>query len=281
MKEEKEIVYIELPKICPSCGTSVIIKESEDGVKTIYCPNERCTCRFINILDHFCGKSGLDIKGLSKATLEKLEVEGWLNSISDIFLLKSRQREWEKLPGFGNKSVQNILDAINKARDTTLEKFITALGIPLIGSTVAKDISKRVDGNYDDYRRLVDDDEFRFDEWPQYGPEMNKALKNFDYTEADEIAKKYLSMKKDIAETVTESLKGKTFAITGKLSRKRDDIKADIEAAGGKVTGSVSGKTNYLVCNDKSSTTGKSADAAKLGVPVITEEELMEMLNAE
>ena len=265
---------------CPSCETATVVKESEDGIKTIYCPNEQCTCRFINRLDHFCGKSGLDIKGLSRQTLEKLEQKGWLNRFNDVFTLCDHDKEWKALPGFGDKSVSRILDAVDVARNTTLDKFITALGIPLIGSTVAKTIAKKCDYDWDVFRTFVYKDPFSFDEWDGFGPEMNKALKNFDYTDADELIENYIILQKEVMAAATESLKGKTFVITGKLSKSRDKIKADIEAAGGKVTGSVSGKTNYLVCNDKSSTTGKSADAVKLGVPVITEEELMEMLNA-
>lgn len=142
---------------------------------------------------------------------------------------------------------------------------------------MAKDISKRVKGSYDNYRRLVDDSRFTFEEWDGYGVETNNALKNFDYTELDELVKKYLIIKKVEEEKTTDSLAGVTFVITGKLSKTRDAIKADIEKAGGKVATSVSRKTNYLVCNNPENTT-KYNKAVEFNIPIITEKELWEKM---
>lgn len=274
---KKPDTEIKIPEICPSCGELLVIEESADGVQTLLCRNEKCTCRFINRMDHFCGKAGLDIKGLSKQTLEKLESQGWILKISDLFNLKRWESEWKNLPGFGDKSVSKILDSIDEARNTTLEQILSAIGIPLIGRTMAKDISKRVKGSYDNYRRLVDDSRFTFEEWDGYGVETNNALKNFDYTELDELVKKYLIIKKVEEEKTTDSLAGVTFVITGKLSKTRDAIKADIEKAGGKVATSVSRKTNYLVCNNPENTT-KYNKAVEFNIPIITEKELWEKM---
>ena len=257
---------------CPICGGLTSIIKSDSGVEVLYCDNEECPGKLAQRIDHFCGKKGLDIKGISRKTIEKLIEWGWINGIADIFRLAEHKIEWESKPGFGNASVSKILDSIDGARKSTeTEAFLSALGIPLIGRTVSKEIVKYY-STWKDFRDAVGGDWTAFD---GFGPEMSKAINSFDYTEADEIAE-MLNFKSAEADEVTQSegIKDKTFVITGKLSRKRDDIKAEIEHRGGKVTGSVSSKTTYLVCNDKNSTTGKSADAKRLGIPVITEEEL-------
>ena len=269
---------IEYPKNCPNCGKPTIINESEEGVKTLQCSNEHCTCRFINILDHFCSKKGLDIKGLSTATLEVLESQGWVKSLGDLFLLESKREEWENLDGFGIKSVQKIYDAINAAKTTTLTKYITALGIPLIGSTVAKEISNKCSGSWQKFRELVKDSKFSFDEWDGFGPEMNKALKYFDYTEADDLIEKYITIQEDKVVT-TENLpfKDKIIVITGrlKLVQNREKLISIVEKNGGKVTGSVSSKTSILINNDISSDSSKNKKAKELNIPIITEEEFL------
>ena len=270
--------YIDIIKVCPYCGKETIIKESNDGVKILYCSNEQCTCRFINRLDHFCGKKGLDIKGLSKHTLEKLESKGWLKNISDLFLLHNKKSSWVNLSGFGETSVNKILDAIEKSKNTTLEKILCGIGIPLIGSSSAKEISKRVKGSYDNFRQLVNDSKFDFSEWNGFGFEMNSALKEFNYDELDYIVKNYLTIETiNEEESTNNKINGLTFVITGKLSKSREEIKADIERAGGKVTGSVSSKTNYLVCNTPENTT-KYKKALELNIPIINEKKLFEIL---
>lgn len=271
------IIFDAMSCKCPICNSIVKIIESESGVENLVCPNEQCEGKLIQRLDHFCGKKGLDIKGLSKMTLEKLINWGWVNNIQDIFELKNYREEWVKKPGFGVKSVDNILAAIETSRETTLDKFITSLGIPLIGTTAAKSLAKIFD-DYEEFRSYVDADDVSFEEFENFGYEMNSALKRYDYSLADEMIKTgIITITSLVKEEKSNGLNGLTFVITGRLSRKRDDIKADIEAKGGKVTGSVSSKTSYLVCNDKNSNTGKSKDAKALGIPIITEEELNQL----
>lgn len=262
--------------LCPICGQLTEIKNN-DNILTVHCVNPDCDGKLVNKINHFVGKKGLDVKGLSKMTLEKLINWGWINNIRDIFELKNCREEWVKKPGFGVKSVDNILAAIEDARHTTLDKFISALGIPLIGTTAAKAISKYVKGSFDTFIAEVDFGDFS--ELDNFGYEMNKSLKSFDYTLAIEmIDNAIIEIEVEEVETTSSTpLEGLTFCITGRLSRRRDDIKADIEAKGGKVTGSVSSKTSYLICNDKNSNTGKSKDAKALGIPIITEEELNQL----
>ena len=268
---------IPAPEVCPVCGKPTKIKNN-DGVKVLYCDNPSCEGKLINVLDHFCGKKGLDIKGLSKARIEDLIEWGWVSNIKDIFELDKYRNEWINKSGYGVTSVDKFLKSIKDSSNTTLDKFICSLGIPLIGSTASKEIARKI-GTYDKFRQYIDD-KFDFSEWEGFGDIMSQSLLKYDYTLADEIAKEYLTIELPKEENKNNNVKGKTFVITGRLkSGTRDQIKAKIEAAGGKVTGSVSGKTSYLVNNDVNSTTSKNATAKRLGVPIINEDTLLTMLD--
>ena len=263
---------------CPICGAQLELNNN-DGVLTLYCPNETCDGKLLNKLDHFCGKKGLDIKGISKATLEKLMDWGWVENISDIFTLKSHRDEWIKKDGFGVKSVDKILDAIEAAAQScNLVAYISSLGIPLIGQSVAKDLAK-VFATYEDFRAAVAAG-YDFSKLPNFGYEKTQALLNFDYTQADTV-RKYLNLTNEKEEKMSKSLEGLTFVCTGKLQfhKNRTELKALIEKNGGKLTDSVSSKTNYLINNDISSESGKNKTAKSLGVPIITEQQFLSMIN--
>lgn len=263
--------------LCPVCGGGTAIIKSESGVKNLVCTNPSCSGKLANKIEHYCDRvKGNDIRGLSKKTIEKLIEWEWVKTISDIYSLSTYEREWKNKPGFGEKSVSNILNAIELSKRASLPQFISSLGIDLIGTRAAKVLANRFK-TWEKFREFIDDKKSTFEEIEGFGEEMNYALKKFDYAEADKIAQ-MLTFEEVVESAAAADLGGKTFSITGKLSRKRDDIKADIENAGGKVTGSVSSKTTYLVCNDKNSTTGKSAKAKQLNIPIITEEELMALL---
>ena len=270
-------------KVCPICGQPVEIVTSDSDVKNVICTNPACPGKLVNILDHFCGKKGLDIKGLSKKTFEKLADWGWVNGIIDIPKLKEHRNDWINKPGFGVGSVDKILNSIETAfSDAYLNNFISAIGIPLIGSTVAKDISKKVD-SWAGFRNLIDTN-FDFTSWAGFGYEMNKSLHDFNYSEADELAKFITFRTEDkMRQDKSVQLDGKIFVITGKLlyHSNRQQLVDKIEAAGGKVSSSVSAKTNYLVNNDIQSTSAKNKKALELKIPIITEEELLEMIENE
>lgn len=263
------------PEFCPCCEKPVYRRVSDSGVENYYCENPQCEGKLVERLEHFCSRKGLDIRGLSEQTLEKLVDWKWVKSIKDLYNLSSRQREWKNKLGFGEKSVDNILIAIENSKHTTLEKFISAIGIPLIGERVSKILAEKCE-NWETFRNLIKKDSFSFEEWDGFGYEMNRELKHFNYDEADELAKMFTFTV--VEKAGNDVLKGKTFVITGKLSRKRDDIIKDVENAGGKVVSSVSGKTNYLVCNKPEDTT-KYHKAEQLGIPIITENQLMNMMN--
>ena len=267
---------------CPICGGSTSLKESDSGTINLVCDEPTCKGKLINRLDHFCSKKGLDIKGLSKATLEKLIDWGYVNDLDDLFNLDMVRDVWIKQPGFGEKSVNKIIAAVYAASQTaTLDAVISAAGIPLIGRTVAKDLAKRFK-TYENFREHINKG-FDFSQLDGYGPEMSKALLTFDYGELDFIVGSYMKIyvPEDKEESKAKSLEGTTFVITGKLKmyKNRDALKAEIEAHGGKVSGSVTKKTDYLINNDINSTTAKNKTAKELGVPIITEEDFINIFD--
>ena len=264
---------IEIPEICPICGGNTEIRKDNDS-EMLYCINPHCEGKFINRLDHFCGKRGLDIKGLSTATLEKLINWGWISSYIDIYNLENKSNEWKNKAGFGEKSVERILEAIQNSKNTTLEAVIAAAGIPLIGRTVAKELCKYIK-TYDEFKEKINSG-FDFTEYAGFGEAMKDALLSFDYSEIDEVVSQALNIQEDIQKDGGNKLDGLTFCVTGKVHiyKNRDELKADIESNGGKVVGSMSSKVNYLVNNDITSTSSKNIAAKQMNIPIITEEEL-------
>ena len=269
---------ITTPGHCPICGEKTIIK-MDNFSKILFCDNPACDGKLINKLDHFCGKKGLDIKGLSKATLEKLIDWGWVSNYIDLFKLNSHRDEWIKKPGFGPKSVDNILSAVEAGRECELSAFISALGIPLIGSTASKELVK-IFPTWEEYIGAVESG-YYFWSIAGFGAEMHSAITRFDYTEAKTIYNDYLTINStnENCDEVMDSLANITVVITGKVNKykNRDDFKTAIERRGGKVAGSISGKTSYLINNDVNSTSSKNISAKKLGVPIISEDDFIEM----
>ena len=277
--QEGTVFYLDkecfqIPEVCPICGGPT--KRINDG-SVLVCDNPNCEGKLLNQLDHFCGKKGLDIKGLSKATIQKLIDLGWLGNRIELFSLSDFAEEWKKQPGFGPKSVSNILNAIESARQNTeLWRFISGLGIPLIGSTYAKEMAKRepvwfniredIEGGYD------------FTQWAGFGYEMNDSLHKFDYFEADELAK-IINLTNSLWEDPNgvkpqaTKITGQVFCITGSLHefKNRDELKSELEKRGAKVVTSVSKNTNYLINNDIESTSSKNVTAKKLDIPIVTE----------
>lgn len=270
------IQYINIISNCPYCNSILkIIKNNNTEI--LICPNSQCNQKLINRLEHFCSNQGLDIKGLSKATFEKFIDWEWINNIEDIFNLINHKNEWINKPGFGNKSVTKILNAIEDSKHTTLDAFISAIGIPLVGRAVAKDLTNYFE-TYEDFRNAVDDDKYDFSMLDNFGEEMNKSIKNFDYAEADRISK-LLIFETPVVNNIqiNNSLTGKTIVITGKLTtfKNRAELKAVIESHGGKVSDSISGKTDLLINNDVNSTSSKNKAAKARNIPIVSELDFM------
>lgn len=273
---DTSVELIRIPDICPICGGETKIIDN-DGVKVLMCLNNNCEGKLINKLDHFCGKKGLDIKGLSKATLEKLVDWGWVNSIFDIMVLINHRSEWIKKPGFGVKSVDKILDSIEEAKFCTLDAFISSLGIPLVGRTVSKELVKHI-STYEEFRQKVDE-KFDFSAYDGFAGSKTLAIWNYDFTEADKVFPYlfFVEDKKEEASSAFGNCQGMKFVITGKLNtfKNRDALKRVIEEGGGKVVDSVSKNTNCLINNDVNSTSTKNQAAKKLGIPILTEEQFI------
>lgn len=263
--------YIDYPHICPICKGKTSI-HNNNGVEILMCDNSDCEGKILNRFVHFCSKKGLDIKGLSKATLEKLMDWGWINTYQDIFLLYQYKNKWINKAGFGEASVNKILNAIEEAKNTTLDRIIAAAGIPEIGSRVAKDLSNHYN-SWNDFRNEKD-----FLQYDGIGEVMNNNLLTFNYDDLnlDYTINRFLSIKNENKnDENVKTLDGKTFCITGKVHifKNRSELQKDIESKGGRVVSSMSSKVDYLINNNNASTSAKNITAQKAGIPIITEEE--------
>lgn len=265
------------PMTCPVCGAPTSHKR-DGAADFLTCTNPECEGKLVNRLEHYCSKDkGLDIRGLSKATLEKLIDWGWVNSAIDLYRLERYEEDWTKKPGFGPTSVKKVLSAIHDSRTTTLNAFICSLGIPLIGRTISKQLLDIV-SSYEDLREKVNSG-YDFSQHAGFGYEKSRALLEFDYHEADQLYQ-FLTIETPKEEEKKESLAGVAFCITGKLNRvkNRNELVALIEQNGGRFTNSVSKNTQYLINNDKASQSAKNKEAQKLGIPIISEEDFFEMI---
>ena len=277
-KAEKDIdktdnkEYFGIPFTCPICNEKTEIKQENES-KVLYCANPNCEGKLINRIDHFFGKKGLDAKGLSKATIEKLINWGWVNNISDVFRLDAHQTDWQKKEGFGVKSVNNIITSIRESCNTNLDAIISAAGIPLIGRTVSKQIANEFT-TYENFREAVRAG-YDFTSLDGFGYELNKSLKNFNYDELDYIVENYLTIQNKIeANNNNKKLENLIFCITGKITnwKNRDELVKYIEDLGGKCVGSVSANVNYLINNNIESASAKNKKAKELNIEIIDEQ---------
>ena len=273
--DDRTKAYFMIPHNCPVCGGETKVRDD-----FLWCTNPSCSGKFINQLDHFCGKKGLDIKGLSKATLEKLIDWGWVSCFADLFKLQEHMEEWAQKPGFGVKSVVKLLDSIDEAQyNSTHESFISAIGIPLIGRTMVKELMKNGIPTYETLYNLVQQGQ-DFSQFNGFGYEKSESLLRFDYTEANKAYALMTLVTPEPEEKKENTLEGKSIVITGTLKtfKNRAELQRVIEAAGGKVVGAVSKNTSYLINNDIESTSAKNQTAKRLGVPIITEENFLKLI---
>lgn len=260
-----------IPRECPICHSPTVIKK-ENLSEVLLCSNPNCEGKLINILNHFCSKKGLDINGLSKAILEKLIAWEWVKNIYDLMELKQYRNEWIKKPGFGEKSVDKILNSIEQAKNTTLDKFISALGIPLIGNKAALQLTNYIN-SWEEFRQKINNN-FDFSVYEDFGINKSLSLLNFNYSEADKI---YPLLNISNNNNLNTNLKDINIVITGKLLKfkNRSELSKLIQERGGKVTDSISHKTNYLINNDINSDSSKNKMAKRYNIPIISEEEFI------
>ena len=271
---------LKIPETCPVCGGATKIN-GVNGVETLYCTNPDCQAKKIKSFTLFVSRDAMNIDGLSEATLEKLIARGFIHSFADIFRLKEHRQEIVEMEGLGKKSFENLMNSIDRARNTTLPRLIYGLGISNIGSANAKMICRAFGYDLNRIRHAGAEEMSLID---GIGPVIAGTFADYFSSGKNQAALDdllgELTIEIPAAETGPGLLEGKTFVITGSLEHyaNRNEMKAVIEEQGGKVTGSVSAKTDYLINNDASSGSSKNRKARELGIPVITEEEFLSMV---
>ena len=270
---------LKIPDVCPACGGHAKIMGTGD-VQTLVCENPDCPAKAIKSFELFVSRNAMDIEGMSESTLEKFIAHGFIRSYADLFRLNEHRDEIVAMEGFGEKSYDNIIAAAKKASNTTADRLLYALGIPGIGSAGAKLIAEHFDFDMDRIRNATQEELTAID---GIGDVMASAYINWwrdesHIREVDALLDE-VHLEAAAEKVIKEAVAGKTFVITGSLNHfeNRDALKAFIENAGGKVTGSVSAKTDYLINNDKTSLSSKNKKAAQLGIPVISEEDFIKM----
>ena len=271
---------LRIPDQCPVCGQPVRL-QSLDGVETLYCDNPACQAKHVKRFAHMAGRDALNIEGLSEATLEKFIQKGFLHEYADLFKISEHRDEIVQMEGFGEKSFEKLCAAVEKARRVSLAKLLYSLGILNVGLAGAKLICRFF---HNDLEQILQADEEQLTQIEGVGPVIARSFCDY-FADADKrkefehlLAELEIEQEQDER---SELLAGKVFVITGSVNhfKNRDEMKLAIEKAGGKTAGSVSSKTSYLVNNDSNSTSSKNKKAKQLGVPVITEDELLRMLS--
>ena len=270
---------VEIPEICPACGREAAVRK-ENEVESLYCLNPDCPAKKIKAFALFVSRDAMNIDGLSEATLEKFIAKGFIHDFGDIFEIEKHRKEILEMDGFGEKSFENLLVSLEKARETTLAKVIYSLGISNIGLANAKVICRHFDDDLEKIRRADEEEISAID---TIGPVIAKNLA--DYFRKEENNRKldhllsHLHLKKE--EKAGEQIfAGMNFVVTGSVEyfANRGELKEYIEGFGGKVTGSVTGKTNYLINNDISSNSSKNKKARELGIPILSEEDFLALV---
>ena len=272
---------LEIPCTCPVCGGATEIRAVNE-VKSLYCTNEKCAAKFIKKFSLFVSRDAMNIDGLSEETLDKFIAEGFIKEYADIYKLNRYENEIVSMAGFGRKSYDNLIAAVDNSRNVPVFKLIYSLGILNVGVANAKMICRHFGNDLD---KIISADMDELMNIDGVGEVIARSYTEF-FADEDNMT----SLQKLLAELNVEkpeetvidedsSIAGKTFVITGSVNHfeNRNQVKDIIEKLGGKVTGSVTAKTDYLINNDNMSTSSKNKKAKELGIPVITEEEFMVM----
>lgn len=277
-REGYKVVY---PLECPVCKAETVIKSTESEgriIKVLYCDNPFCAGKKIKKFTHFVSKPAMNIAGLSEATLEKFIASNWITEIADIYHLDRFKDEIVLTEGFGEKSYNNLVDSIEKSKSTKLSNLLVAMNIPLVGKGAAADISARFGGSAEELLKAIDED-FDFESIEGFGAIMNEEIKKWfaDSSNSDEFIKiaSYLEFESESTVAADEGGKffGKTVVITGVFEGfSRDELTEKFKSLGAKVTGSVSKKTDFVICGENAGS--KLQKARDLGVEVITAENL-------
>ena len=271
---------LSIPTVCPCCGAETIVKDT-DNSQVLMCPNIDCSAKKIAQFTHFVSRKCMNIDGLSEKTLETLLSHGFIHNFRGIYYLSYHSKKLIRLDGFGKKSVEKLLKSIEDSRNVKLENFIAALGIPNIGLTASKTISKYCNGSYDKFYHLFEQG-FNWTNLDDFGPTMAQNLGNYldeRWREINDLAAEMNFITQEERDIVQNPFIGKTICVTGKLNHfTRDSINEKIVSIGAKTAGSVSKKTDYLVTNEASGSS-KYKKAVELSIPIVTEDEFIKMLS--
>lgn len=273
---------LEIPAQCPVCHHETKIVESESGTRKLQCTNPTCPAKQLKKFARFVSKEGMNIDGISEQTLSRFVNLGWIQEYADIFRLRDHIREIAHLDGFGERSASNIMRSIDKARHVEAQRFLYALSIPMVGI----DVCKRLLSTYPLEElvmkaREATETEF-FSHIPGIGPEKSSTFiswfKNDDNFQIVSRLLEFVKVSHTQPQRAGQKCEGMTFVITGDVHhfKNRNELKAYIESQGGKVAGSVSGSTSFLINNDVTSTSGKNKKAQELNIPILSEDDFME-----
>ena len=287
MSNKDGVKFLSIPEYCPYCGGKTIIKNGESGKEFLYCENSNtCKGTIIKRLSAFVSKQAMDIHGLSEKTLEKFIELGWIEKYSDIYT--NIPKHIEKLcsmEGFGEKSVTNLIDSINKSKHTTLSRLLIGLNIDNIGKQNAQELEKFFKNDPNKILEMtISDIRDCLIHVEGFGEVMVDSVCKWrsNYYEMDEFVKLISILDFSAQEQKTDKLAGMKFVITGSLNlyKNRDELVSYIESNGGKVQSGVSKETTYLINNDVNSTSGKNKKAKELNIPIISEKEFVDMFNS-
>ncbi len=270
----------DIPEVCPVCGKETKIRKVSNA-KALYCTNPDCQAKQIKAYALFVSRDALNIEGLSEATLEKFIARGFIHEYADIFHLDRYADEIRTMEGFGEKSYNNLIASVEKARKTTLPRVVYSLGIANVGLANAKMICREIQYNPE---KVMDATEEELSAISGVGEVIARAYVDYfadhAHREAFTNLLKELMIPEEKADTGAQVFAGLTFVITGSVEHfsNRSEVKELIESKGGKVTGSVTSKTDYLINNNAASASSKNKKANELGIPIISEEEFLKML---
>ena len=272
------------PSTCPICGGKTEIVKDND-TEVLMCSNSNCKGKLLGKLSAFASRNKMNIDGLSDETLSKFIARGWLTCFSDIYKLKDYYIHMINMSGFGRKSIDKLIDSIEKSRSVELNRFIAALSIPGVGDSTAKDISKHCEYDFDTFvLKLID--KYNWSVIDGIGEKTSQQINEWiddsgNREDFRKLLQTIIPVNLNTNNNTDQSLAGKNFVVTGDVTqfKNRKELQKFIESKGGKVTGSVTSKTNWLINNDMESTSSKNKKARELGIPIISEKDFLEMVN--
>jgi DNA ligase (NAD+) len=274
---------MEIPDTCPACGGRTEVRSQNDA-ESLYCTNENCSAKKIKAYTLFVSRDALNIDGLSEATLEKFIGHGFIHTYADLFHLDRHRDTIVEMDGFGEKSYANLIESTERARHTTLPRFLYGLGIPNVGVANARLICRHFDYDLERIRTATEEE---LSEIEGLGGVIAASVTGYFQDPAnagniDELLPE-LEFEQPQEQSSEQVFSGKTFVITGSVEHfaNRNELKAFIEERGGKVTGSVSKNTDYLINNDTASASSKNRKARDLGIPVLSEEDFLALTEEE